>query len=96
MPSRCTLIATLGTEPQVVTAGLDLLLDRHEPVSRVEVIHTGGNAAIEQAVETLRTAFAQPPYVGRITLNLTPIQDRHGHIISDVETPNAIQWAFQT
>jgi CRISPR-associated Csx14 family protein len=92
---KCALIATLGTEPQVITAGLDLLLDRHEPVSRVEVIHTGGNAAIEQAVQTLRAAFAEPPYQGRITLHLTPIYDGHGHVVSDVETPNAIQWAFR-
>lgn len=95
MPAKCALIATLGTEPQVVTAGLDLLLDRQEPVSRVEVIHTGGNATIEQAVQTLRTAFAMPPYRDRITLDLTPIQDGNGRIVSDVETPSAIQWAFR-
>ncbi len=92
----CTLIATLGTEPQVVTAGLDLLLARHEPIRRVEVIHTGGNATIEQAVQTLHVAFAQPPYRDRIVLQLTPILDGHGHIVSDVETPNAIQSAFRT
>ncbi|WP_299029898.1 CRISPR-associated ring nuclease [uncultured Thermanaerothrix sp.] len=96
MTLKCTLIATLGTEPQVITAGLDLLLARHEPIRRVEVIHTGGNAAIEQAVQTLHAAFAQPPYRDRIALHLTPIQDERGGSVSDVETPNAIQWAFRT
>ncbi|KPL83425.1 hypothetical protein SE15_07040 [Thermanaerothrix daxensis] len=95
LPPNCTLIATLGTEPQVVTAGLDLLLAQNEAVRRVEVVHTGGNAAIEQAVNALREAFAAPPYRGRIALHLTPICDERGQVVEDVETPTAIQWAFR-
>lgn len=37
---RGALIATLGTQPQVVTIALDLLLARGEPVQEVVVIHT--------------------------------------------------------
>jgi len=90
------LIATLGTEPQVITAALDLLLKQGQPIRRVEVIHTGGNPTIEQALTTLRQAFAQPPYDEKVRLALTPICDEQGRPLSDVETPQAIESAFRT
>jgi CRISPR-associated protein Csx14 len=39
-----TLIATLGSEPQVVTLVLDLLFDKGYPISKVIVVHTSGKA----------------------------------------------------
>jgi hypothetical protein len=39
-PSNITLIATLGSEPQVVTAALDLLLRQGEKVRQVQVLHS--------------------------------------------------------
>jgi len=37
-----TLIATVGSEPQVVTLVLDLLFDKGYPITKVMVVHTCG------------------------------------------------------
>ncbi len=51
------LIATLGSEPQVVTAGLDLLLRRGIAIRRVEVAHTTApGTPIEEALNRLQVA----------------------------------------
>lgn len=54
---RPILIATLGSEPQVVTAGLDLLLARGVAIQRVEVVHTlAPGTPIEDALARLKAA----------------------------------------
>jgi CRISPR-associated Csx14 family protein len=90
------LIATLGTEPQVVTAALDLLERQVQAIPEVIVLHTsGGSAPIADAVTTLAEAFAVPPYAGRISARLIPLADSTGHRVSDVETPEAVEAAFR-
>jgi CRISPR-associated protein Csx14 len=54
-----TLIATLGSEPQVVTLALDLLRDKGFSISEVIVLHTGGKA-VQPALKRLAHEFSQP------------------------------------
>ncbi|HEY9075267.1 MAG TPA: CRISPR-associated ring nuclease [Anaerolineaceae bacterium] len=91
-PALPILIATLGTEPQVITAALDLLARRGDPVQRVEVLHTfGAVPSITTAVSTLQEALAN-----QLPLDLIPLCDQHGHPLADVETPQAAEDAFRT
>jgi len=54
------LIATLGTEPQVVTLALQALVDRGEPIHEVVVVHTASHEPrIADAVRRLDTAFVE-------------------------------------
>lgn len=41
------LIASLGSEPQVVTLVLDLLTSQGHPINKVIVVHTSGKVALE-------------------------------------------------
>ena len=94
--SPCILIATLGSEPQVVTATLDILLNQRETISQVIVLHTvSPGTAIAQAVETLAQAFNQSPYKDKIPLSLVAITDAQGRSLQDVDTPDAAQAAFR-
>lgn len=92
--SPAVLIATLGTEPQVVTATLDLLTWQGEKISQVIVVHTYAPCTpIHEAVETLRQSFAQAE--GAPALKLIPICDEAGRPFQDVETPPAAKAAFR-
>ncbi len=53
------LIATLGSEPQVVTLALDLLREKGHPIGEVIVVHTAGEA-VQAALKVLEEEFAQP------------------------------------
>jgi CRISPR-associated Csx14 family protein len=96
---RCadaTLIATLGSEPQVVTAALDLLLQAGEEIDQVIVVHSvEAGELFTQAVKTLERAFSQPRYQGVVTLQLSPISDRSGQMFADLDTPEAVQAVFR-
>lgn len=99
-PSRsqapATLIATLGTEPQVVTAAVDLLTDHGEQISQVTVVHTTApGTPIEAATDRLKDAFSQNPYKDQIPLILEPISDENSHLLQDVDTLRASQVAFR-
>lgn len=89
------LIATLGSEPQVVTAACDLLLQRGEDIGKAIVIHTSASGTpIEAAVETLRAAFDQPPYLGKIPLTMVPLSDEANRPLADVDSPASARNAF--
>lgn len=90
-------IATLGSEPQVVTAALDLLLARHgAPVGEVVVLHTACDTPpIAAAVQALRTDAAEYVYPHRLTFCFEPICAADGRPLADVETPEASQAGFQ-
>lgn len=57
MPQH-VLIATLGSEPQVVTLALDLLQAKGYPITEVLVVHTVGKA-VQRALTRLAGEFAQ-------------------------------------
>lgn len=91
-----SLIATLGTEPQVVTTALALLDRQGVDVRRVEIVHTTQpDSPIEVATQILAEAFTQGPYAQQVEFHLHPIQDEHGAHLSDVETPEAARAAFR-
>ncbi|MGB9873175.1 MAG: CRISPR-associated ring nuclease [Anaerolineae bacterium] len=60
---RQVLIATLGTEPQVVTLALDLLLAKGYAIGEVIVVHTVGEA-VRPALMALAREFAVPGACG--------------------------------
>lgn len=91
-----TLIATLGTEAQVITATIDLLQVQGITPDRVLVIHTcSHNPAIQQAVQRLQDALQQAPYE-KIDTRLVPVMDPRGRPLEDIETPEAARSAFKT
>ena len=85
------LLATLGTEPQVVTAALDLLRRQGERFAEARVFHTTApGSQIEKALLRLQQAFAEPPYNELIPLKLLAISDRQGRPLVDVQTPGLL------
>ena len=60
-----TLIATLGSEPQVVTLVLDRLLAQDHAVDEVVVVYTAAQA-VQRAMDCLRAEFARAVYPGTI------------------------------
>ncbi len=91
-----TLIATLGSEPQVITAGLDLLLDRGENIQRVEIIHTSASSGhpIYEAVERLQQARQDYNLPLREAFHFHPVLV-NGTPVIDVESSAASQAVFR-
>jgi CRISPR-associated protein Csx14 len=79
------LVATLGSEPQVVTLALDLLRGKGYPVSEVIVVHTVGEA-VRPGLAALAQEFALP---GSSSYRPVPVEGQSGpaaDIISDADT----------
>lgn len=94
--SQATLIATLGSEPQVVTACLDLLARQGERITAVHVLHTTSpEPLLQRALAELEQAFRQPPYAGSVALRLEALLDGAGQPLADVATLPAAQAAFR-
>lgn len=92
--SDATLIATLGSEAQVVTLTLDVLLGKNEPISRVNVLHTTApDGPIASALERLRVEFASgyyPPVLEFVTTELRAAQGP----LADVDSAEGAEAAF--
>ncbi len=90
-----SLIATLGTKPQVVTTAVDLLLAGGHALSEVVVLHTGSDAEpMASALARLRAEFAARPAYQSHSLSLQSVS----HLdkpIPDIESPaeTAFVWA---
>ncbi|MEZ4705629.1 MAG: CRISPR-associated ring nuclease [Caldilineaceae bacterium] len=70
------LLATLGSEPQVIGLATQLLLRKSEPLSAVIVLHTRPNRTpIDAALPTLQRAFAGQPAWPRLETVAMPIDD---------------------
>lgn len=93
------MIATLGSEAQVVTAVFDILTRRGYSIAEVWAAHTSGETAegdvITAAVDRLRQAFAEPPYFSRTSLQLVLMTDENSRPLTDVDTPHAMRAAFR-
>ena len=90
------LVATLGTQPQVVTACATLLLRQGEALQEASVAYTSDPAsAAAPAAQALRQAFAQPPYQDRLPLRMEAILSESGQPLYDVETPDAGRATFR-
>jgi len=88
------LIATLGSEPQVVTLLLDALLERGIPIQRVEVLHTRADGAILQALERLQHTFLEERHYPKILFVPQLLMGSHAPL-DDVTTPDEIDAAFR-
>jgi len=75
------LIATLGTEPQVVTLALDLLLAKGYAIGEVIVVHTVGEV-VQPALVALAREFAVP---GACKYRPVPVEGERGPV-ADVVT----------
>ncbi len=91
------LIATLGTEPQVVTATLDLLLARGYPITTIRVVHTvSSDPQIQAALQDLKDVFERAVYPDRFQVHFDPLIDSNtGKPLPDVESPEAAADAFR-
>ncbi|HHY39199.1 MAG TPA: CRISPR-associated protein Csx14, partial [Clostridia bacterium] len=76
---RETLIATLGTEPQVVSITLDRLLEEGHSINEVVVIHTE-SSGVGEALSVLQKEFVTETY-SRIRLRTVPVESQHGPIV---------------
>jgi len=75
---RSTLIATLGSEPQVVTLALDQLLARGYPIEQVVVVYSA-DAVVLQAMARMAGEFDGAVYP-RVTLRTVPVIGTHGAV----------------
>lgn len=75
------LIATLGSEPQVVTLVLDLLRAKGYPIAEVIVVHTMGEA-VQPALKSLAHEFKLP---GACGYRLVPVESE-GWSVADILT----------
>ena len=73
-----SLIATLGSEPQVVTLALDQLLARGCAIDQVVVVYTADDAVL-QAMARVASEFDGAVY-SRVTLRTVPIVDERGAV----------------
>lgn len=73
-----TLIATLGSEPQVVTLTLDQLLARGYAIDQVVVVYTADDAVLK-AMARVAGEFDGAVYP-RVTLRTTPVMDARGAV----------------
>lgn len=95
LSSRRVFIATLGSEPQVVSVGACLLQQAGMPHARVVVIHTSPRLRmIADALRRLQEAFAEPPLDG-LKLELVEIQ-RDGRPMTDILEEEEARATFQT
>lgn len=91
------LIATLGSEPQVVTSALTLLGERRQPVLRVHVVHTTQHSGpIREAVDALQAASQSGRFPAGIALQFHPVRSPEGKLLDDIHTPDAGRAAFQS
>ena len=87
------LVATLGSEAQVVTAALDLLQAQGESLAAAHVMYTAA-PPVAAAAGRLEQAFAGPPYAGHTLLRLVPLRAGDGTLLQDVAAPQEVQAAF--
>lgn len=81
------LIATLGTEPQVVTVTLDLLIEQGITFDEVVVIHTAPDQEkIKTALATLDRELASARYHARVLSYHPVLLQSEGRPIQDIYT----------
>lgn len=95
---REALVATLGTQPQVITLTLDLLAeDEGIAVDEVHVVHTAAEGLIAKALERLRAEFHRNRYGGRrCSYHEVPILTPEDRPVRDIRTQEDASGAFRT
>ena len=85
------LIATLGSEPQVVTLALDLLLAKGYAIAEMIILHTAGEP-VRQALARLDEEFAHPE---ACTYRTVPVDGDHGPV-ADIATERDVAALLRT
>ena len=88
------LIATLGTEPQVVTLALDLLQAKGYPIAEVIVVHTVGEV-VQPALARLAEEFARP---GAGVYRPVPVEGQDGpieDIVTEADTAALLRTLYR-
>ena len=87
---QAAFVATLGTEPQVVTVTLDLLIDKGWTFEDVVVIHTAADSPlIKKAIDDIKNEFASGRYASNVHAmapTLTQLEIDKQHPIYDIYT----------
>lgn len=93
MTTKSTLIATLGSKPQLITLAVDCLCQDDKPVNRVVIIH-----GLKERVETQRAITVLEGDLSKsnpqITLEFLELQ-RDGLPLADIATPEQVDSAFR-
>ncbi len=91
------LIATLGSEPQVVTLALDKLLSAGHRISRVVVIHTQSDQEpVLSALQILHEEFVEKQHYGSRIIYAPHLLAGENGPLSDVATTREIDEAFRS
>ena len=93
------LIATLGTEPQVVSAVFDLLTWKGEKVQQIRIVHARApGTPIADAVHRIKEwgRLNHKTTGNQVPLDLVAIKDQQGKPVSDIRNQTAAQAAFRT
>lgn len=92
--AETVLICTLGTEPQVVTASLDLLKNQGEKITEIAVIHTSDqiDGPIADSVLKLKEERANYPDQKFQFISLT---DKYARPLEDIETMEGAKAVFR-
>jgi CRISPR-associated protein Csx14 len=88
------LIATLGSEPQVVTLVLDLLREKGYPIAEVLVVHTAGEA-VRAALTALEQEFA---LLGAYSYQPVPVKNADrmmGDIVTEEDTAALLRTLYR-
>lgn len=90
------LIATLGSEPQVVTLTLDLLLAAGHTPRRLQVLHTHKTGyKMEASLASLKEELNIKPYPGLASIDFVVLRDRRGRPLPDLKRPEHNNAAFR-
>ncbi len=92
---EATLVATLGTEPQVVTLGLDALRERGEPIREVVVVHTAA-PGVRQGLMRLERALREGGDGEEGVLRAMAVQDVSGREVEDLATEGEVAALLRT
>lgn len=96
MARELTLLATLGSEAQVVTLTLDALLQRGEAVRRAIIIHTAPETEpIAGALARLLAELRSPHYPDPLQIETLALTGPRGPL-ADVDSVDGAQAAFTT
>ncbi len=95
-PPASVMIATLGSEPQVITIVLDLLAERGISVRRMVILHNDpSQEPTLSSLTTLRKELdANPRYPG-LKWHGVILRDGQGNPIQDITTPEHAQAVFK-
>jgi len=92
--SNATLFSTLGTEPQVVTAFVDLITRQGISINSLHILHTiGGDKRIDQATATLREEFANSSSIYQVHFH--EIANPQGHPYPDIDSSESVEAFFR-